>query len=231
MSQPLPLPAEPRTERLLIGGFAVLAVVSFLATGAILIARATGHLPLAPDTFSVLTSWTIALTCLGLGVSVIRDEDPRLVQLVAALDIGNPALDGILGQQVRRRWRGRNSTRLLFTMIGGGCWLASVVYSVQMALAVYSVGVLMQLFTLIFFLALAIWSTVIVATAPAECRRTTALELVTSAHRAQRERREAMQRAALDADTGQFERPRFDVIDGDCATDPPVRRTRYGASG
>lgn len=234
MSEPTPVPTEPRAEQTLIRSFAILAAIAGPVSLAIVIARATHHLTLSQAVFSVLASWAIALACLGLGVSVMRDEDPRLVRALTLLDFGNEALDDVLCP-VRARWRTRPGARIAFASAAAACWLISVIYSVQMALGVYDLAPLAELFILIWFLAGAIWSTVIVVTAPAQVRRAAALALACDAHRAQRAQRrraEAVAEGAATGETGEFQRPLWEVYDPTAAEGKPVRRRErhYGAS-
>lgn len=227
LSETLPTPIETRAERALIRFFGILAALAWPAGAAVIAARASGALPLAADTFATLACWVIALGCLGLGVSVMRNEDPRTVRAFALLDFGNPALDELLRAE-RTPWRSRLSVRIAFGTVASACWLVSVIYSVQVALGVYTAPLLIQLFTLIWILAAAIWSTVIVVTAPAECRRAAALRLACDAHRVQRERRQRLEQAATDAaDTGEIPRlHQGDVIDYEAERS---RRGRCGA--
>lgn len=228
MSVTPPVPVETRAERALIRSFGALAALAWAAGLAIVIAQAEHWLHLADNTFSVLASWVIALACLGLGVAVMRNEDPRAVRALALLDFGNPALDDVLCP-ARTPWRSRLRVRVAFGTAASACWLVSVIYSIQIAIGVYRIPTLTELFVLIWFLAGAIWSTVIVVTAPAECRRAAALKLACDAHSAQREKRERLERAAA-ADigaTGEIPLVRQgDVIDYEAERS---RRGRYGA--
>lgn len=231
-------PREPatasRAERTLMRLLATLAAVMWPGGLAAVTARAAHALPLAENTYCVLASWLIALGCLGLGVAVIRNEDPRVVRALSLLDFGNPKLDAVLPDVPPRPWRARAGTRLLFTAVGAACWVVAILYSVQIALGVYRVGPIAELFVLIWFLALAIWSTVIVACSPAEARRACAFELACGAHQEQRRQRDLLQQAAHDAtsgDTGEFTRPVFGVIDGDARTPAPRREGHHSASG
>lgn len=230
MSDQPPVPVETRAERALIHSFAALAALAWPAGLAAAIARAEHWWTPAENTFSVLTSWVIALACLGLGVAVMRNEDPRAVQALGFLDFGNPALDEVLCP-ARIPWRSRLGVRVSFGVAAGACWLVSSIYSVQVAIGVYRVPTLTELFILIWFLAGAIWSTVIVVTAPAECRRAAALKLACDAHQAQRAKRERLHRTATSDVTATGEIPRVrlgDLIDYETER---TRRGHYGASG
>ena len=230
MSETLPATAEPTTtERLTARGAAVLAAAAWPASLAVILARAAHALKLAENTFAVLAVWLISLACLGLGIAVFRSSDMRAAHALALLDFGNPALDGVL--EVRRpHWRARRGVCTVFTVTASCGWFAAILYSVQIALGVYRLGPLTELFILGWFLGVALWSTVIVVTAPAEIRRAQALRLACEAHRAQRETRESNARRAADVilDAGEIPRP-LALVDNDETAGPRGPGARFGA--
>ena len=229
MSDQPPVPAETRAERALVHLCGALAVAGWLAGLGVIVARFLHDLPMSERTFSVLASWTIASAALGLGVVFLRNEDPHTVDMYARLDYGNPALDDVLCI-AHPPWRSRRRVRAAFGIMATASWLLAVPYSVQLVLGIYRAAPMTELSLLMWLLAAAVCSTVIVATAPPECRRDAAQKLACDAHREQREKRDRLGRAAA-ADigaTGEIPRVRQgDVIDYETERS---RRGRYGAS-
>lgn len=229
LSEQPPVPAETRAERALVRLCGALAVAGWFAGLGVIVARFLHDLPIGERTYSVLASWTIAAAALGLGVVFLRDDDPHTVDMYSRLDYGNPVLDDVLCNS-RPPWRSRPVVRAGFGVIATASWLLAVPYSVQLVLGVYRAAPMTELSLLMWLLAAAVCSSVIVATAPPECRRAAAQLLACEAHREQREKRGRLGRAAADdiGATGEIPRVRQgDVID----LTERSRSGRYGASG
>lgn len=228
-----PTPPRPR-ERLVIRGFAALSAVGFATSLGISIARAAHALVLADDTFTVFAVWALSIGCLGLGIAAFCGSDPRPTRALAKLNYGDPALDDVLCDKVRTPWRARRGIPTVCTATAAACWILAIPYSVQIALGVYRIPPVTQLFLLGWMLGAGLWSTVLAVSAPAERRRADAFALACDMHRAQREHRaEGEQRIAQAplGDTGEIPRPPTRLRAVDSERDASRRLARYGDTG
>lgn len=188
-----------RGERAVVRASALLAATTWCGSGALIAAQATHTIHLQPERFGLLCCWSIGAGCLGLGIAMLHGEEPRVTRvLTRGLAIGDPRLDSVLIPGARR-WRLRPHVRKGLTSSAAVAWVLASIYTWQAAKGMYHVALPVSMFTLILFLSVGIWTTVIVASGTAAARRETLYEIACEMHAHARQERARLRHTARGA--------------------------------
>jgi hypothetical protein len=155
--------ASPR-EAPVIRSLVCAALVAW-PTGIALILAENIDQVLRPLIFGTVTSWVVGIGCLGLALGLLRPDDPLRVW------------ERGLNETKRRTW-----VRALLGHTATASWVLAVAYTVSITVHHYAGPPVITVFTLIYLLALAIVTTIIVLAAPAKSRLERAYVLHRAAH-------------------------------------------------
>lgn len=198
---PAPGPG-PRGERVLVRAGAALAVLAWLAAGALVAAQAAKAIALSPLAFSLTAIWLVNAGRLGFGIGMLRGGDRHIMRvLTRGLPIGDPRLDEVL-LPAARRWRTRAPVRRALGYGAAIAWMLAAIYTYQAAAGVYHLPLLVVIFTLVLLLSLGGGATGVLLAGAADVRREAAYDLACEAHAYQRARREQLGAVAARAPRG-----------------------------